>query len=74
LSWVGEVDRLAFAVGLVDLQLGNWNLKCAVFGFEVHVPAVETDSAFDGLLAEIRVRGMSDKRWNVLCQSVACLA
>jgi hypothetical protein len=56
------------------LQLGNRNLKRAVFGLEVHVPTVEADSALNGLLAEIRVAGMSDKRWNVLCQSAACLA
>jgi hypothetical protein len=26
------------------------------------------------LFAEIRMRGMSDKRWNVLCQSAAIVA
>jgi hypothetical protein len=40
----------------------------------MHVPAVEADSAVDGLLAKIRVRGVSDKRWNVLSQSGAFLA
>jgi hypothetical protein len=58
----------------VDLQLRNRNLKGAVFRFEMHVPAVEADSAIDGLLAEIRVRGLSDKRWNVLSQSARLLA
>ena len=74
LGWIGEVDRLAFAILLLDLQLGNRNLEHAVFRLEVHVPTVEADSALNGLLAEIRVTGMSDKRWNVLCQNAACLA
>jgi hypothetical protein len=40
----------------------------------VHVPAVEADAAFNGLLTETRVRGVSDKRWNVLSQSAAFVA
>jgi hypothetical protein len=40
----------------------------------MHVPTIEADSALYGLLAEIRVTGMSDKRWNVLSQSAAFVA
>jgi hypothetical protein len=35
----------------------------------MHVPAVEADSAIGDLLAETRVRGVSEKRWNVLSQN-----
>ena len=54
----------------MDLQLGDRDLKSSVLGFKMHVPAVEADPAVSDLLAETRVRGLSDKSWNVLSQNV----
>jgi hypothetical protein len=40
----------------------------------MHVPAVEADPTVGDLFAETRVRGLSDKCWNVLSQNVDFVA